>query len=114
MLRIALAFLLLWPATSLAASVPASSAVAYVGQTVTVEGVVGEVHTARSGKATFIDLDGRYPNQPFTAVIFADDMAAVGGVSDLEGTEVSVTGHMQMYRGRPEIIVHSRAQIRAE
>jgi hypothetical protein len=43
-----------------------------VGQNATVEGPVSEVHHAASGKVTFIDMGGRYPNNTFTAVIFAD------------------------------------------
>ena len=49
---------------------------------------MSEVHTARSGKETFIDMGGQYPNQTFTAVIFAPSMAAVGDVS---GKTVDIT-----------------------
>jgi hypothetical protein len=34
----------------------------HLGQVVTVEGVVSDVHHAASGRATFIDIGGRYPN----------------------------------------------------
>ncbi|MBN9579066.1 MAG: hypothetical protein J0H26_11930 [Alphaproteobacteria bacterium] len=102
--------LLLWPAAGFAATVSAADAAAHAGQSVTVEGYVSEVHTARSGKATFVDLDGRYPGQAFTAVVFSSDMAAVGDVGGLAGKTMGITGQVQMYRGRPEIIVHSRAQ----
>ena len=44
--------------------IAAADAKAHVGQTVTVEGVVSEVHTAASGRATFIDIGGRYPKTP--------------------------------------------------
>jgi hypothetical protein len=62
------------------------------------EGVVSEVHTARSGKETFIDIGGTYPNQIFTAVIFAPSMAAVGDVSGLTGKTIDVTGTIQSTR----------------
>lgn len=82
---------------------------AYVGSNQTVEGLVEDVHVARSGRATFIDLDGSYPFQPFTAVIF--DQASVGDVSDLQGKIIDVTGTVRMYRDHPEIVVDSRSQI---
>jgi DNA/RNA endonuclease YhcR with UshA esterase domain len=85
-----------------------------VGQTVTVEGTVSEVHTAQSGSATFIDMGGEYPNEAFTGVIFASDMAAVGDVSDLDGKTVDINGSVRLYRGRPEIVISSRSQIRAQ
>jgi DNA/RNA endonuclease YhcR with UshA esterase domain len=95
-----------------AAVIPAAEASAHVSQSETVEGVVSEVHTARSGKATFIDIGGRYPNESFTAVIFESNMAAVGDVSGLTGKTVDVTGVIKEYQGRPEVIVTSRSQIR--
>jgi DNA/RNA endonuclease YhcR with UshA esterase domain len=96
-----------------AAVVPASEASSHVGQSVTVEGQVSGVHTARSGKETFIDVGGAYPNQTFTAVIFQRSMAAVGDVGGLTGKTVDITGTIQTYEGKPEIIVTSRDQIRA-
>jgi len=93
--------------------IPATEAASHVGQSVTIEGVVGEVHTARSGKATFVDIGGNYPNEAFTAVLFARSMSSVGDVSGLAGKTVDVTGTVQMYDGKPEIVVSSRGQIRA-
>ena len=95
-----------------AAVVPATAARSHVGQTVTVEGLVSEVHTARSGKETFIDVGGPYPNQAFTAVIFAPSMATVGDVSSLTRKIVDITGEIQIFEGKPEVIITSRAQIR--
>jgi hypothetical protein len=94
-------------------AISTEDAAAHDGSFATVEGLVREVHIARSGSATFIDLDGVYPDNPFTAVIFDDDMARVGDVSDLEGRMVDVTGKIRMYRGRPEIVVTARSQIAA-
>ena len=37
------------------ASVPDSAASRYVGQTVTIEGLVANVHTSRAGKTTFLN-----------------------------------------------------------
>jgi len=92
-------------------TIRASDAASHSGQSVTVEGVVNEVHTVRSGNATFIDMGGYYPNNTFTAVIFARSMAAVGDVSGLDGKTVDITGTVQTYQGKPEIIVISREQI---
>jgi hypothetical protein len=95
-------------------AVSAEGAARHRGIFATVEGVVRNVHTARSGSATFLDIGGVYPDNPFSAVIFADDMARVGDVSGLVGRAVSITGKIskiRMYRGKPEIIVAARNQI---
>jgi DNA/RNA endonuclease YhcR with UshA esterase domain len=99
-------------APALPAVIPASDAASHVGRSVTVEGIVSEVHTARSGKATFIDIGGNYPDEAFTAVIFERSMSPVGDVGGLAGKTVDVTGTIQMYEGRPEIVVSSRDQIK--
>ena len=92
--------------------VPAD-AKAHVGQAVTVEAVVSDVHAGRSG-VTFIDMGGRYPDNDFTAVIFAGDAAKFPNVSALEGKTLAVSGTVELYRGRPEIVVKSADQIKAK
>ncbi|HEY3798382.1 MAG TPA: hypothetical protein VGL58_08510 [Caulobacteraceae bacterium] len=109
---VVLAALVATPAT--AAVVEAGSAMAHAGQSATVEGVVSEVHTARSGAETFIDIGGNYPNQTFTAVIWASSMAAVGDVNGLLGKTVDVTGTIKVFEGKPEIDITSRDQIKAK
>jgi hypothetical protein len=75
---------------------------------------VSEVHTARSGKETFVDIGGVYPNQTLTVVIFEPSMSAVGDVSGLTSKTVDITGTIQMYQGKPEVIVTSREQIKVK
>jgi DNA/RNA endonuclease YhcR with UshA esterase domain len=86
---------------------------AHVGQTVTVEAAISDVHTDRSG-ATFIDLGGRYPDSGFTAVIFAGDAAKFPNASALDGKTVAISGPVQLYQGRPEIILKSADQLKAK
>ncbi len=95
-------------------AIAAADAKAHVGQTVTVEGVVSEVHTAASGRATFIDIGGRYPNNTFTAVIFSRDVTKFSNVDALNGKTVDVTGPVRLHNGRPEIILNVPGQIKAK
>ena len=95
-------------------AIAAADAKAHVGQTVTVEGVVSEVHTAASGRATFIDFGGRYPNNTFTAVIFSRDVTKFSNVDALDGKTVDVTGPVRLHNGRPEIILNDPGQIKAK
>jgi DNA/RNA endonuclease YhcR with UshA esterase domain len=96
-----------------AQTITPTDAKARVGQTVTVEGAVSAVHTGRSG-ATFIDIGGRYPENAFTAVIFVGDLAKFPGVTALDGRTVDINGSVQLYRGRPEIILKSAEQLTAK
>jgi DNA/RNA endonuclease YhcR with UshA esterase domain len=86
----------------------------HVGQTVTVEGVVAEVHVdARSG-VTFVNLGERFPKQPFTGVVFKDDADGFPNVQQLAGKLVAMTGPVQVYKGRIEMILRDPAQLKAK
>jgi hypothetical protein len=61
---------------------------AHAGQTVTVEAAVSDVHTGRSG-VTFIDVGGRFPDNDFTAVIFAGDATKFPNASTLSAAQCS-------------------------
>jgi DNA/RNA endonuclease YhcR with UshA esterase domain len=86
---------------------------AYVGKPVTVQASISNVHVAKSG-ATFIDMGGEFPDNNFVAVIFADDAAKFPDASTLEGKTVTITGTVQMYQGKPEIVLKSASQLKTK
>jgi DNA/RNA endonuclease YhcR with UshA esterase domain len=96
---------------ALAETIQPADAGKHVGQTVTVEGAVSNVHTTGSGM-TFIDMGGRYPDNPFTAVIFSDEVDKFPNVDDLDGKTVDITGLVRLYKNKPEIILKSADQIK--
>lgn len=117
MRRLALALLFAATAAPALAQTPTIAPAAakdHVGEEVTVEGVVGEVHHTASGRATFIDIGGRYPSNPFAAVIFESDAAKFTNVDALDGKTVDVTGRVRLYRGAPEIILNDPGQIKTK
>ncbi len=101
------------PASAQTQIIAPADAKAHVGQTVTIEGPVGNVSTARSGM-TFVDIGGRYPDNVFAAVIFADDSGKFPDIKALDGKVVDVTGAVSLYRGKPEIILKSADQVKAK
>jgi len=102
------------PALAQTPTIAPAAAKDHVGEAVTVEGVVAEVHHAASGRATFIDIGGRYPSNPFAAVIFEGDAGKFPNVDALSGKTVDITGRIRLYRGAPEIILNDPAQIKAK
>ena len=96
-----------------AETIAPGEAKAHAGQIATVEGLVSDVYTARSG-TTFLDIGGRYPNNAFAAVIFTDDAGKFSDAAELKGKIVDVTGPIRLYRGRPEIVLTDPAQIKAK
>jgi DNA/RNA endonuclease YhcR with UshA esterase domain len=96
---------------ALAQTIAPADAGKHVGQTVTVEGAVSNVHTTGSGM-TFIDMGGRYPDNPFTAVIFSDDAGKFPDADEFDGKTVDITGPVRLYKGKAEIILKSADQIK--
>src|SRR5665213_2624092 len=86
-------------------------AASHLGQSVTVEGVAN-IHV--SPKAAFLDMGSSYPYQDFTAVIGLENKDQFGDLESYYGKTVDVTGTVQEYRGRPEIIVREKNQLRAQ
>lgn len=88
-------------------------AASHVGQSATVCGQVSGVHTAErlKGTPTFLDLDGRYPHQQFTVLIWGDDRAKFGDLNRLAQGQVCVSGRIGSYHGGAEIILHDAASL---
>jgi DNA/RNA endonuclease YhcR with UshA esterase domain len=97
-------------AAASAGTISADSAGAHIGQTVAVRGTVAEVGHSGSG-TVFLDFGAPYPNAVFTAVIFSDSTSQFPSIEQAEGKTVTVNGTVQLYRGRPEIILRSPSQL---
>ena len=80
----------------------------HVGGTVTVEGIAS-ITTASSG-AIIITLG----DKNFSAVILANSAGAFRDIAALNGKLVDITGTVQMFQGKPEIILNSPNQIVAK
>jgi DNA/RNA endonuclease YhcR with UshA esterase domain len=82
----------------------------YVGSTLTVEGKVSQVSFANSG-TTFINFGGRFPNHVFYAVIFRSSSDLFPDIASLRGMTVAISGTVEMYKGKPQIVLSSPNQI---
>ena len=103
-------FALLLTANAYAETISPQVASEHVGSYATVEGVVSQVTTTGSG-TTFINFGGRFPNHVFYAVIFRSNSNQFSGVRNLEGRAVAISGDVEWYRGKPQIILSSPDQI---
>ncbi|HUJ99895.1 MAG TPA: hypothetical protein VLV85_16720 [Stellaceae bacterium] len=103
-----------WPAV--AATLTAEAAGRHVGETATVCGTVASAHLPQSARESIlIDLDKRYPDQIFTIVILGRDRARFGTLDkSLLGQHLCATAPIQLYRGRPEMVVQDPAQLQKQ
>jgi hypothetical protein len=113
MKNILLPFLLATTLCCQAAPIIPEEAEDHVGENASVRGLVEQVSFSKKGHA-FLNFGGRYPQQVFTGFIPAQRVAAVGGeefLESLSGNPITVTGEIKLYKGRPEIVISSSAQI---
>jgi micrococcal nuclease len=88
----------------------------YIGQTVT---VCGKIFTARfleqaNKQPTLLNMGAAFPNQPFTVVLFGESRVNFSYKPEefLNGKEICVTGLVQEYKGKPQMIITKEAEIK--
>jgi micrococcal nuclease len=95
--------------------VPDAEAYRHVGKTVTVCGRVKDTTWMEHvrGRPTFLNLGDSYPNHTFTVVIWDDTFAKFDAPPHrlFADSDICVTGRVETYKGKPQIIVRSPSQI---
>jgi DNA/RNA endonuclease YhcR with UshA esterase domain len=82
----------------------------YLGKYVTIVAKVSGVKETE--KISYINLDGAFPNQKLTLVVFTGDRKKfTTSLKRLDGEQVRVTGNITMYKGKPQIKLESEDQI---
>jgi hypothetical protein len=103
-----------FPAFAQEKTITASDAGKFVGQKATVCGIVATTTFASKskGQPTFLNIDKPYPHQLLTVLIWGSDRGKFEKSPEtLSGKEICVTGVIESYKGRPEIIVKDPSQI---
>lgn len=93
--------------------VPFQSAPKHIGATKCVTGKVLKV-TRTSQGTTFLNFCEDFRTCPFQVVVFRGDLRSVGDVRQLEGRVIEIQGDVQMYDGRPEIILRRPRQLKGD
>jgi hypothetical protein len=87
-------------------------AVDYNGKTVTVKGFVADIF--KNEKVAFLNFVKKYPDNPFTGVIFARKFDDFPDITKFKNKNVELTGRVSMYKGKPQIIINKTSQIRVK
>lgn len=105
-------FVLLLSARLLLASdcIPIQEASQHVGETKCVAGKVLKIRIGNKG-VHFLDFCEDQMACPFTVVVFPSGLKDVGDVRRLEGRTIEIHGAVELYDGRPEIILNRISQI---
>jgi hypothetical protein len=98
-----------------AANISAADAIHFVGQVATVCGRVASTKYASdaNGQPTFLNLDKPFPNHVFSAVIWGKDRSVFPYAPEsLAGRRICVSGTVQLYREKAEIVVSAPDQVK--
>jgi DNA/RNA endonuclease YhcR with UshA esterase domain len=97
------------------AHLTAVEAKAHIGEQATVCGLVKSARWASTSnrKPTFLNLDEAYPKQLFTVVIFEENRGkfTLAPEDQFKNKQICVSGKIEEFRGAPEIVVTTPAQI---
>jgi hypothetical protein len=94
-----------------AASYPDSEAGKHAGEEATITGKV--VAVSKSGKGTiYLNFGDRFPRQVFSGVVLARDQEKVGDVQAYEGKTVAITGRIELWEEKPQIVIRTPDQIK--
>jgi hypothetical protein len=81
-----------------------------VGSKAVVTGYVADVVIRE--KVAYLNFDGKYPRNTFTAVIFPDKFEVFGDLMSYKNKTIEVRGKIGTYSGKPQIILNNKNQIR--
>jgi len=96
-------------------TITAEQAKRHIGETAKVCGQVVSPHYAykTGGHPTFLNFDRPYPHQVFTAVIWGSDRAKFGEPEkQYRNKHICVTGFISVFKGQPEMVLHSPRQVK--
>jgi hypothetical protein len=91
-------------------TIKAADAKKYIDNSVVVIGKVAEIK--KTEKMIYVNVDGKYPDNNFTAVVFAKNFGVFPDIDTYLDKMVEIFGTVIEYNGKPEIILESAYQLK--
>jgi len=89
----------------------AADAANHYEEEVIVTGVLTQVNTPKNGMI-YLNLDGKFPENIFTGVIFKKNAELFTNLKELEGKRIEIFGKVEEYKGKPQIVLKEPGQIK--
>lgn len=104
-----IAAVLLFATPAFAATYTPTEAARHVGETATVAGVVS-IYAPQSG-VIFIDMGGAGRTAPFSGFVNKENAAKFSGAAAWNGKPLEITGKIELYQGKVEIVLTDPSQV---
>ena len=106
-------------ASLLAGDITPAEAGKHIGEKVTVRGTVVQAIYSKGKnetKSVYLNFGGKYPDQIFGVVALSVRNSALlangpGWLTELQGKEIAVTGLVELYEGKPQIILNAKEDV---
>jgi hypothetical protein len=94
-------------------TIPLADAHKHIGDSVKVEGLIAGTRTLDDGRV-LVNLGEAYPNQLLTLVVYSSYKTATIEMPSekYKGDIAIVTGKLELYKGKPQIVVRTTEQLR--
>lgn len=87
-----------------------ADALDHIGRKVDIRGTIDQLK--KTEKVIYLNMDGKYPDNSFTAVILAKDFGNFTNLDSLLGKEVIVSGVVKLFKEKPEIVLEKQEQLK--
>ncbi|MDR3404819.1 MAG: hypothetical protein P4L99_20110 [Chthoniobacter sp.] len=116
---LSLLFCMVTAASLLAGDLKPEEAGKHIGEKVTVRGTVVQAVYSKAKndtKSVYLNFGGKYPDQIFQVVALSLRNPALlangpGWLTELQGKEIAVTGTVELYEGKPQIILNTKEDV---
>ncbi len=88
---------------------PAAEAAGKVGKDAVVSGMLTQL--TKREKLWYLNIDGNYPTNAFTAVVFAKNFNVFTNVDAMVGKKIEITGKVAEFQGKPQIVLERAGQM---
>ena len=90
--------------------IKSTEANSFIGKSVILKGYIADVFM--TDKVAYLNFEKKYPDNPFSGVIFEKHFSDFDDLTKYENRTVEVKGRVTKYKGKPQIILNSENQIR--
>lgn len=97
--------------TSAQDKITSAKAKDHIGETVIIADSVAQVTVTSRGMG-YLNFGERYPNSNFSAVVFKKDMDNFKDLKQYEGKKVEISGKVELYKEKPQIVLRESEQIK--
>lgn len=87
-----------------------TEAAKHVGEDATVTGMVVAVGKSKQG-SVYLNMGQKFPKQTFSGVVHAPEADKVGDMSKFDHQRVTITGKIELYNDKPQIVITAPEQI---